>query len=45
MNPLRRATVTLKLRLDPIERRAIPIRPLPAVAELRQSFARGFLLL
>ena len=36
------ATITLQLLLDPVHRRAIPVRPLPAVPELRQIFNGGF---
>ena len=39
------AAVALEPRFDPVDRGAIAIRPLPAVAELRESLDRGFVFL
>jgi hypothetical protein len=44
-DPSGRAPVALELRFDPVNRRAIAIRALAPIAELRQAFDRGFVSL
>src|SRR5439155_16860961 len=40
VDPLGWAAVVFQLRLDPVDRRAIAIRALPAIAELREPLER-----
>jgi hypothetical protein len=44
LQPFGRAAVAFQLCFDPIDCRTVSVRPLPAIAELRQPFDRRFVL-